>query len=173
MTEYLFRDKRHFVLLGLTRKTDNYGVLTLLTSAVQILQRAGVRREILLLDYGRSPASWLDRIDGYSHPVRLLNLRFSWKMFLRNNVIRVLLKLFLLRVVRGTRMWNRIIDMEPILRWLPGATFLSFAGGDSFSDIYGARRLLSCLSSTTGGRFGWGEPVNDAAEFWSVYLTPA
>jgi polysaccharide pyruvyl transferase WcaK-like protein len=130
-------------LLGVTRNTDNFGVRVLLTSAVEALTTIEPGANIVLLDYGRSPESWDEHISSGVAPVRLVNLRFSWRIHLPNNIVRLLLIALLLRAVPGRLLRDRVIARNP---WLAEIcelrTCYSLSGGDSFSDIYGFERFI-------------------------------
>ncbi len=129
-------------LLGVTRKTDNYGVRVLLSSAIDLLSSVHPGAEIILLDYGRESQSWREQTPAGERTVRLVNLRFSWRFFLPNNIFRLLFIVLLSRALPEAirhRLWSK----NPWLREvLSASAHFSLAGGDSFSDIYGLRRFL-------------------------------
>jgi colanic acid/amylovoran biosynthesis protein len=133
---------RSIALLGVTRNTDNYGVRVLLSAAVDLLARAHPEHAVVVLDYGKQPESWVEASPARSTPVRLLNLRFSWKLLLANNVFLLFALAILRRGLPGPgKAW-----LERRNRSLAGILaiddFFALSGGDSFSDIYGLRRLL-------------------------------
>ncbi|MBI1841395.1 MAG: polysaccharide pyruvyl transferase family protein, partial [Verrucomicrobia bacterium] len=98
--------------------------------------------EVFLLDYGYEPARY--KVHGPNGPmsVELVNIRFSKKIYLSNNIARLLLTAMLGRLLPET--WRcRMLAKNPSLRRLLDADVIaSIAGGDSFSDIYGLPRLL-------------------------------
>jgi colanic acid/amylovoran biosynthesis protein len=130
-------------LMGVTKNTNNYGVRVLLSGAVEAIARANHGVRICILDYGREPVNWKESTQTGDVPVRVINLRFSWRLYLRNNIFRLLAVVALSRLLLGRplreRLWRRN-------RWLKQAldarTCCALAGGDSFSDIYGLERLL-------------------------------
>lgn len=134
---------RRVALLGVTRNTDNYGVRVLLTSAVEALTTLEPDAEIVLLDYGKSAEMWDESTSKGTRSVRLVNLRFSWKLHLPNNIFRLLFVTLLLRLLPSQNWRERIVRKNP---WLAEAArtdaFYSLAGGDSFSDIYGLERFI-------------------------------
>jgi len=134
---------RRVALLGVTRNTDNYGVRVLLSSAIEALSAAEPASEILLLDYGRELERWAEKTGEVEREVRLVNLRFSWRLYLPNNVFR-LVAFALLSMVIPHKGWRlRVLRSNPWLSEILGiAACYSIAGGDSFSDIYGLRRFL-------------------------------
>ena len=134
--------KPTFALLGVTRNTDNYGVRVLLSSAVEAVANTFPGSEIVTLDYGHSPEQWNEDLPGGPKPVRLVNLRFSWKIHLPNNIFRLFAWVFFTRILpRRWReaLWARNPWLAEILKI---KAHFSLAGGDSFSDIYGLVRLL-------------------------------
>lgn len=134
---------RRVALLGVTRNTDNYGVRVLLTSAVEALTALDPDAEIVLLDYGKSVQTWDESTSKGLRTVRLVNLRFSWKLHLPNNIFRLLFVTLLLRLVPSPSWREWIVRKNPWLAEAAGVdAFYSLAGGDSFSDIYGLERFI-------------------------------
>lgn len=130
-----------FTLLGVTRNSDNYGVRVLLSSAAEALDRAFSGAEIAALDYGRDPEMWEERLPAGTRPVHLINLRFSWKLHLPNNIFRLVAVVAFARLL-PSRLRQRWWAGNPWLRRITAArAHFSIAGGDSFSDIYGLRRF--------------------------------
>jgi polysaccharide pyruvyl transferase WcaK-like protein len=111
------------------------GVDALLSGSVASAQNAAPSMRIRLLTYGHG--------DGQGRGgIEQVNLRFSWKLFLANNVLRLLVVAWLVRVIRWSPLRERLLDLHPVLREIEGTTMCAaIAGGDSFSDIYGFRRL--------------------------------
>lgn len=131
------------VILGLTKDTDNYGVRVLLTSAVEALASFDPDDEIFLLDYGRKPEQWAEPTGNGEKLIKLINLRFSWKIFLPNNIFRLVTIAYLLKLLPGKSWKQKIMERNPWIRGvLRGGVNYAISGGDSFSDIYGLRRLL-------------------------------
>jgi colanic acid/amylovoran biosynthesis protein len=131
------------VLLGVTCNTNNHGVRVLLSSAVEALTAHHPELPLMALDYQRTPALWHEETSRGPRALPLVNLRFSWRVLLSNNVFTLLLFVALVRLVpsRRTRRW--LLQRNRALRRLMGARVcLAFSGGDSFSDLYGLRRLL-------------------------------
>ena len=129
-------------LLGVTRNTDNYGVRVLLSSAVDLLSSSYPDANIVLLDYGRESKIWREQTPAGAKTVRLINLRFSWRILLPNNIFRLLFSVLLSRMLPGvvrTRLWPRNPWLHDVLS---ASVHFSLAGGDSFSDIYGLRRFV-------------------------------
>ena len=131
------------ILLGLTRHTGNLGVRVLLSSAVEALTVYSPEEEILLLDYGYVPEQWIEATNEGERIVKLINLRFSWKLYLPNNIFLLVTIAALLKLLPGKAWKQKIMERNPWMRdVLHGGANYSIAGGDSFSDIYGLERIL-------------------------------
>ncbi len=131
------------VLLGASFGTQNLGVNALAHSAISGILVASPDARISLWDYGKRPLTYSVRACGQEFSVPLVNLRFSWKVFLPNNIGLLILLAALARIVplRGLR--RKIIAANSWLRRLQEADVVcALSGGDSFSDIYGIDRLL-------------------------------
>ena len=130
-------------LMGAPFDTGHLGVNALASGTLSALRLGLPRSRVFLLDYRKKPVIWTDHINGERIPLELVNLRFSKWVWLPNNVARLLLMAFLIRLVpvRGWRRW--LARRSSWLRRISEPDFhLSLAGGDSFSDIYGLRRLI-------------------------------
>jgi colanic acid/amylovoran biosynthesis protein len=121
------------------------GVDALLSGTIASIQKSLPNAGILLLDFNKEKKVFtVPPVDGGT-PVQvpLVNLRFSWKLWLGNNGFRLLAMAVLFRLIplQAVRSW--LVARHPALGTIRDASFaLSLAGGDSFSDIYGFRRLL-------------------------------
>lgn len=130
-------------LLGATYNTDNYGVRVLLSSTIQALAVGNPHLTLRVLDYQREGVVWNEWTPVGDRSLELVNLRFSWKLHLPNNVFRLLALAVAARLVLPARLRNQLLGRNPWLRRiLEAKANLSLAGGDSFSDIYGLSRLL-------------------------------
>lgn len=130
-------------LLGASFATRNLGVNALAIGAVRSVLQQYPDAEVFLLDYGMSPSARQIRLDGREISVPLLNLRFSKKFYLPNNIARLLLESLALRLVPSRSLRERLAAKSPWLgRIWQTELFASLAGGDSFSDIYGFKRLV-------------------------------
>lgn len=131
-----------FALLGATRNTDNYGVRVLLSGASDALMEAAPDARLIAFDYGHKPEVWTENQPSRTTHIDLVNLRFSWRVHLPNNIFRLLLlsmAYYLLPRALRDKQYKRN-------KWLSQAHSCAYAfsvaGGDSFSDIYGLRRFL-------------------------------
>lgn len=131
-----------FCLLGASYDTANLGVAALASGTVNSVIHSFPGAKVFLLDYGRRPASYNVRCSGGTAQVELVNLRYSWRIWLTNNIARLLLTALALRFV-PLKFREPLIARNPYLSRIQDAHIIaSIAGGDSFSDIYGLGRLL-------------------------------
>ena len=129
-------------LMGATFDTGNLGVSALASGAIAAIRHGLPQARIFLLDYGAQPVVWTDPVGGEPVSVELCNLRFSRRAWLPNHIARLLFLALLIRMVPGRARRNRLARRSAWLRRIAAADFhLSLAGGDSFSDSYGLRRL--------------------------------
>ena len=130
------------LLLGATFGTGNMGVGALTAGALTIASRAFPHARIALLDYARNPTTSSLRVGDRVVEAPLVNLRFTWKLFLKNNVA-LLIVLALLARLAGPRLGKRILRANRTLDVISRADLaLALSGGDSFSDIYGVGRFM-------------------------------
>src|SRR5436190_12714870 len=124
-------------ILGASFGTRNLGVSALAASAVAAILHAFPGARIFLLDYAQTPATFPVKHSQGTTDVELVNVRFSWKIFLRNNIARLIATAFLLRLVPFPTLRERWTANNPWLKRIQEADLIgSLAGGDSFSDIY-------------------------------------
>ena len=130
------------LLLGATFGTDNMGVGALTMGAITALTSGRSDVEVALLDYGVVPTVNQVQIDGRVVAIRLVNLRYSWKVFLPNNIALLLCFALLIRLLpRSVR--ARAVASNRWLREISEAdSAVAVSGGDSFSDIYGMGRFF-------------------------------
>jgi hypothetical protein len=132
----------NILLLGATFGTGNMGVGALTAGALTVMSRRYPDATISLLDYGREPVVSVTRVDGRTLSVPLVNLRFSWKILLANNVA-ALLALSLITRVAGSATRDWLLRRNRWLRTIANAdAAVAVSGGDSFSDIYGLGRFF-------------------------------
>lgn len=129
-------------LLGASFTTGNRGVDALAAGAVRCLLHRWPRASVFFLDYARHARRFEARVADRTVPVELVPLRFSKNPFQPNHIARLLLVALGARLVPG-RLRERVLNANPWLRELQAADLLcALSGGDSFSDLYGFRRLL-------------------------------
>ena len=78
-------------LLGATFSTGNMGVSALTAGTIKCIARYFPNPEITLLDYGKERLYYNFLVDEVSFHITLLNMRFSKKIFLKNNIALLIL----------------------------------------------------------------------------------
>src|SRR4051812_47125433 len=131
------------LILGACYGTGNLGVDALLSGTIASIHNKEPDAEIVLLDFNRERQVFRLPNGQREIEVRLENLRFSWKIWMRNNGFLLLFLALLLRVFPLSLLRRHCFSRYRTLEIISEASLaLSLAGGDSFSDIYGFRRLL-------------------------------
>lgn len=130
-------------LLGLTFDSPNLGVGALLEGSIRGILTCYPDAKLSVLDYGYEPFTRSFEFNGKVVPIEFINLRFSKKFYLRNNIAYLLLVSFFVRYLAPRGVRRSIIARNETLRRMSEIDlFASIAGGDSFSDIYGLGRLI-------------------------------
>ena len=134
--------KKTILLLGATFNTDNMGVGALAAGALTILTKKYSDADIFFLDYGKESIATEIDVAGKNISVPLVNLRFSWKIFLPNNVAYLFFIAILTKFV-GQNLGKVLVERNRWLKIISDADIaVSASGGDSFSDIYGLSRFF-------------------------------
>jgi colanic acid/amylovoran biosynthesis protein len=133
---------KKILLLGATFNTNNMGVGALAAGALTVLITKYPDADIFFLDYGKeSKTSNIDIADK-NISVPLINLRFSWKIFLPNNIVYLLFIALCIKCV-SLNLGKKIIENNHWLKMISDADIaVAVSGGDSFSDIYGLNRFF-------------------------------
>jgi polysaccharide pyruvyl transferase WcaK-like protein len=130
-------------ILGAGFGTSNLGVNALTEGTFCSALNAFPQARLWLLDYGRTPASYQLSIAGREIEIPMVNMRFSKKFYLSNNIAVLLLLACLVKLFPIPAFRRRILEGNRCLRQIQNSTFVAaIAGGDSFSDIYGVSRFL-------------------------------
>lgn len=99
--------------------------------------------EMFILEYAKEPVTFHIKMIGEVIPVQLINIRFSKKFYLKNNIALLLMLALFARLIPIQSLRNKLVAQNFWLSRVSGADIVaSMAGGDSFSDIYGLGRLL-------------------------------
>ena len=139
---HILKNKK-IILLGATFSTSNMGVGALTAGTIKCILHRFPDAEIFLLDYGREKQTYDFQLDNRVIPIQLLNMRFSKKIYLKNNIAVLLLLALALRLIPSQKIRNSIISKNLYLKHISESDIAaSIAGGDSFSDIYGLGRLF-------------------------------
>lgn len=130
-------------ILGASLSTNNMGVGVLMAGIVKSALHALPEAELTLMDYAHRPGVNTLELPGGAVSLPLVNMRFSWKLWLPNNIARLLLLAALMRLLPGRAWKERLVERNDCLRCMRSSTVVvSIAGGDSFSDIYGLSRMM-------------------------------
>lgn len=130
-------------LLGASFVANNMGVNALTVGTLTAFIKRYPQGELFVLEYGKEMVTFNVEISGEIISVQLINIRFSKKFYLENNIAWLLMLAFFVRLIPFRRLSEKIITRNFWLSRVTGADIVaSMAGGDSFSDIYGLGRLL-------------------------------
>lgn len=131
------------LLLGVSFNTRNMGVGALAAGAVKCIRHCYPDSDIKLLDYGKKAETHNLNVAGKDELIELINLRFSKKIFLPNNIALLIVLAAIVRLLPFKAVRRLVIGSNPYLREIDSADIAaSIAGGDSFSDIYGLARFF-------------------------------
>ncbi len=130
-------------LLGATFDTGNMGVSALAAGAIKCILNAYPHAQVFLLDYSKESSVHKLEVDDKEVQIPFVNMRFSKKFYLPNNIVVLLSLALLVKIIPFARFRQWMIARNTWLCEIDQAKFIaSIAGGDSFSDIYGFERLL-------------------------------
>lgn len=138
---------KRFVILGASLDTGNLGVSALLASTVQEIVKVTPDAEIQLLAGVRNPVPQVVRLaNGRKVELARVGVRCSKTVWRQDHVLRLLAAAVLSKLLpSGLR--ARWLRKNPYLHAIVDArAVMDITGGDSFSDIYGLKRLaFGCL----------------------------
>jgi len=118
------------------------GVSALTAGSIEAALHTWPDARVLLLDYEKTPSIFQYNSTNGLVTVDLLNMRFSKKLYLGNNIAILIMLALMLRLV-PSHLRHRISMRNKYLSEIDRADLVvSIAGGDSFSDIYGLQRFL-------------------------------
>lgn len=132
------------LILGVGLGTGNLGVSALLASTAKCILQVYPGARISLLE-GRSngDASRLHQPDGGPVELEYVDVQFTKRVWQRNHVIRLILTELLLKLVPKPSWRSALRSRNPYLKALSEVHMAAdLTGGDSFSDIYGTKRLV-------------------------------
>ncbi len=130
-------------LLGVSFETGNMGVHALTHATIKCILAQLADAQITILDYAHQPKEYNLRIGDKKTTVRMVNMRFSKKFYLKNNVAVLFLLSCILKLIPIPFVRRRIIENNACLRTLVNADIVAdISGGDSFTDMYGLRRVF-------------------------------
>ncbi len=130
-------------LLGASLDSGNMGVSALANASVKCILHRWPQAEITLLGNSRSSNSHCLRINGKEVRVREVPLRISKNIFLPNHIFVLFFYAFVLKILPFQSVREYLKRNNSCLALLLETDiFADITGGDSFSDIYGARRFI-------------------------------
>jgi colanic acid/amylovoran biosynthesis protein len=124
-------------LLGVSLETSNMGVSALSSGLITAFSGTEEKTAITLLDFGKQP--WIFKIqEKNGNSVNCLNIRFSYKVFLPNNIVFLIFLALLQRCVPGKAMKQAIVNSNKYLKEIMSMDYYgAISAGDSFASIYG------------------------------------
>jgi len=130
------------LLLGADPAATNFGVAALAHGAIATWLESRPGEAVALLEYEPQPIVVSITRAGRRLDLPLINMRFSWRLYLSNNILRLLWTALWTRAL--PRSWRDAVRRrQPCLRAIQEAdTIAAISGGDSFSDIYGLGRFF-------------------------------
>src|ERR1700753_4339912 len=130
-------------LMGVTFDSPNLGVGALLGGSISAILSNYPNAHVSVLDHGSDPFQRNVRFGDHDVAVDFVNLRFSKRLFLPNNIAYLIALSVLLRLLPIKSLRARISSRNQTLKFSSETdVFASIAGGDSFADIYGLARLF-------------------------------
>ena len=137
-------DKKRYnvCLMGASLETGNMGVSALAASLIKIVQEVKPKSSISFLVGSRAPKVRELVVSGRKIEFKVINHRLSPKAKVQENLLWILIIAFMQRIMPSNRFRLKIINSNPTLTALYEADFVGdIRGGDSFSDIYGLKKL--------------------------------
>jgi polysaccharide pyruvyl transferase WcaK-like protein len=132
-----------FSLLGATFETGNMGVGALAAASIKCILSTYPRAEISLFDYAKQSSVCTVRVDDREVSIPIVNMRFSKKIYLPNNIALLLTLAIAFKLVAFKKVREWVINKNICLSHLQQSDIsAAISGGDSFSDIYGLGRLI-------------------------------
>src|ERR1035437_6945226 len=134
---------KHIGILGATFETPNLGVSALAAGSIRCLHLRYPHARFFFLDYAhnRKVCNVID--NGETIRVPLLNMRFSKRIWLPNNIVILLVAALILKVMPSSKVRQWFFARNHYLREIcRSELFAAVSGGDSFSDIYGLGRFF-------------------------------
>jgi colanic acid/amylovoran biosynthesis protein len=130
-------------LLGLEPTNSNLGVRALTNGTIACILHQYPGAEISVLDYDNDGSVIPFQVGKQTVAIRLVNMRFSKRIFGKDHIIRLLVIAALARLMPTESLRRALIAGSPGLQHIHAADLVAaISGGDSFSDIYGVLRLL-------------------------------
>lgn len=130
-------------VLGATFDTGNMGISMLAAGTIRCVLHRFPLAQISFLDYARKGYQFRFLFEKRQIPIHFVNIRFSKKVYLVNNIALLVLLTCMYRLFPFKRFGQRLFSTNTCVKQiLESELVFSMAYGDSFSDIYGMGRLL-------------------------------
>lgn len=130
-------------LLGARLHVGNLGCRALTVSLIGGIQKVRPDAEFCLLYGNRTPETVEVEVNGRVTPVRVVNYRLSPKARFGEHLVVIVLLACVYRLIALSALRKRIRGAVPWIREVLDADLVGqIHGGDSFTDIYGPRRLV-------------------------------
>jgi polysaccharide pyruvyl transferase WcaK-like protein len=130
-------------ILGATFETPNLGVSALAAGSIRCLRFRYPNAHFFFLDYAHRRTVSKVVENGRTIRVPLLNMRFSKRIWLPNNIVILILTALILKVIPSPKVKQWFCARNHHLREIcRGELFAAVSGGDSFSDMYGLGRFF-------------------------------
>src|SRR6185436_19299109 len=107
-------------ILGVEFKNANLGVGALAAGTLRCLLHRYPAARVVLLNYGRHPDCTTFTIEGEKVNVPLVNMRFSKKIYLSNNIAVLLLLSFMAKLLPFRKLRRRLVEKNLCLREIEG-----------------------------------------------------
>jgi len=129
------------ILTGASLTTGNMGVSALAWSSINLINQRWPDTDIAILGDGRAPSAGSVDLEGQSKEFRTWPVRYCLNPFKANHILLLTLVTYLIHwFPRLAAIWSqRETTLGAICR---ADIFLDITGGDSFSDIYGMKRMV-------------------------------
>src|SRR5579872_3898445 len=137
------RNPRKFCILGASFNTSNLGVGALAAGIITSILAQHPDAEISFMDYAKQSSCEEFLCHGKRILIEIVNIRFSKKIFLSNNIAFLIALSLLLKLVPFPHLRHWLAARNRCLKHLQEVDVVgAIAGGDSFSDIYGLPRFF-------------------------------
>lgn len=133
--------RQNICLLGVSFDTGNLGVSALAWSSIKLILRLWPVANVFLIGSGRQPGVYSFANEGRMVNICLRPVRYTPRFWVRDHILWMGLMLWFFRVFPFLK--NFLVRRNTTLAALMGGDVVcDITGGDSFSDIYGWRRLI-------------------------------
>jgi polysaccharide pyruvyl transferase WcaK-like protein len=127
-----------FSISGCNPNATNCGLSALSFGTIEAVLDSAPDAHIALLDFEKDPLTLHHYRGDTKHEIEYIDLRYSYKLFLRNNVFTLCFAAMVLRIMPLNPIKRFLYKLFPTLEKIAKIDrVLSIAGGDSFAELYG------------------------------------